>query len=402
MPAFKLLTFWGQLQSGWTETYYRIAGNAKEATDWGGLDGYLPHLRLRDRACELQAVRAQETEGLRRIYLDLVGAHGALTGTPSVPGLAAYCWLSFEGGYGRPLYLRGLPDEWLRRAESGADDPPAALTAALRDLLDGLRRLDLRGRLRDRSEEYHDIHTIGPHPDSPTLTLAETRDGWTPRVGDYVAYGGTWRVGPQLDRPYLVVEVSGGVFATNAPWQIGLGDQAGVDVRVKKLAYHYPRFEALEFRRFTRRATGSRFWPASWEALHPRRVGLSTCGRIVDMLRSGYEADMRFRLADPAAIEPVRWYRPTRRLDFTAVGQVVTDEPPTSVIPYPHPFGSRKWDEEEFPPAPLGETYMRRPDRGRQKTILSGRGLVGTAEEWANGVRPGKKPPKFSRRTGWP
>lgn len=97
---------------------------------------------------------------------------------------------------------------------------------------------------------------------------------------------------------------------------------------------------------------------------------MSPCGRIVDVLRSCYRADM----------QPYRDSNGKKRVVWYFVGP---DNPP---MPWASAFTSRVYDRKDEPPLPIGEQYAPVPWRGGLPPYNPpGPGLCGTREQWENG-----------------
>lgn len=386
---------------GWTETFYRLSPTIPAAANVP-LSFLQAAMKLRPHACTLEATRSQEVHGLRRIYLDFAQVGGLHTRRPDVASTAAYCWIQFAGGYGRPYYFRGLPDSLVRRTAAGIDNPPPELLAGIQSYFAAMQAADLRGRLRARSEPWHRVRKLVAGGDDGDLVRVEIDGAMDVQPGDFVYFGERKNLLVSPGKAYWVETVEPGAVTLFAPWPAGLVDQWTTGLRVKRLRYEYPPLESIEFRAFSSRQTGPRYHPMTWEPLQPRAVPISTCQRIVDYARQPYQVAMRFRAEDLGDEQNVRWFVPTQYLDRKFSPPLLTDGPRLTTIPYAHPFGSRHWELSEWPELPIGETGQRSRIRGRQRTFLTAQGLAGSESAWTDADATLDRPLKYSPATGWP
>lgn len=99
---------------------------------------------------------------------------------------------------------------------------------------------------------------------------------------------------------------------------------------------------------------------------------MNPCGRIVDLMRSCYKAQVAFFRDDPGILSGVQWY-------------FVPETNPQ--LGLNNHFYSRIWERKDEPADPIGEQYAPVPWRGGKPPYpVSVGGLCGTEEQWANGA----------------
>lgn len=385
MPIFQTTLFFRLHENGWTETYFRQAEDARLASDLGPVDFFLSP---RAAGVELQAVRAQELDGLRRIYLRLVQQQQPfdLDKSPDITPTCAR--ITFQQAHGRKeLFLRGLQDRDVRRrADSGRADPTARLQQQLRALLGHIYSLGLQTRqLRDRTlNPFLTVVRVDPH-ENPLWTRILLREP-VPR-GSLIYFTSDIRH-IKRERPYLVTESNGTEISVLLDWPSPL---AGfVPYRASKcrlLEYDYFNLADGRFSGFTKYQTGAAYFPASWHPERPFSSPLNPCGRYVDMLQGDqlYRVGMRLDPSDPTATTLVRWYFPNEEPWLKKYFPHHRRE----AIPYIHPFGSRVWMIGQDYPLLLGEVLLpRQKVRNVDPVELRGVGLCGSIGQWAAGVAP--------------
>lgn len=379
---------------GSTETFYRDAEDGRRASDFGGPDGLAPFLNLRPASTVLQAIRAQEESGLRRVYLRLCWIHGRKnTPAPDNPGIAAKIQFPVSGGGHRGYELRGLIDSHVARDALGNDAPGPGFLSDLAQLGRRIGELSLCARSLRRQHPKNEVLRYGLDEDNPGATLVELRNPeFVPAVGSYVDFGGGGLRWLLRSRGYVVLASRPRFLSVYHEW----GDVRDIDVGAERLLgdgpvwcrqleYDYDRLGELEFTGFGTYPTGPAYFPCSWAVESPWRSPLSPCGRIVDFLRHTYTTRMAFWREDPGQTVRVRWYRP-EIIPGAALGQPQTVEE-IPAVPWEHPFASRQWERAgDFLPA-LGELLAYTRNNGRPKALLRGIGLCGSRDAWENGAK---------------
>ena len=381
------LTFIYQLGNhGWTETYYREHDSARLASDLGGYDNLKHWIEFRPTGCTLQAIRAQEVDGLRRVFLRELGLQG-LADVPDVPSVAAVLSLDFSGTAGRNLWLRGLADSQVRISTDNRSRPSPALLQGLEGLSRAIRRLGLRGRQIVNSNPWGYALRFGPDEDEPQFTRVKVWSTFQCTAGDYV-YFGTGAIGIQPEKPFLVMARELDELILLHPWLDELGTiNPDKPIKSRKLEYEWPSLDGCRFSFFRKHDTGPRYRAVSWVADGIGRTPLHPCGRIVDRLRTCYQTEMRFYRHDIGVTVPVKWY-------FVPEGR--------AAVPYEHPFVSRNWELNSDYPTILGETFERTHYSGREPVELNGVGLCGSRDAWENGAGPGETIKPMNATTGQP
>lgn len=400
MPFYGLTSIYNLPRNGWTETVYREAASAREAADVD--TAYLrAALAFRPAAVVLEATRAHEDFGLRRIFLDLVRLTGLAAGTRDAASTTALCRVDYAGGGYRHFQVRGLPDRFVVRKADGTPDPPKNFLDMLQAWFLEMRRLNFRGRVKNVTLPWFQVKEYRRDPDGDYVQIL-TDDAFRPAIGSFVYFGkkGEWLL--KGERHYWVEKSEPGAVTLWHPWPIPMDTFPSQGQRVRALEFSYPEFDAFEFVDYGSYKKGGVYRPMSFEPLRPRNVPVSTCQRIVDFGRKSYKVGMRFRPDDVGAVEPVRWFFLTHHLDRKVKPPAVVAGPPATVIPYAHPFGQRNWDYNQWPELPLGEVELRAYVDGRQTDVLTGEGLVGSANAWMGGAVSSVTTGKFSPRTGWP
>jgi hypothetical protein len=387
---YSLTLFWRSPPKwGWTEQYYREADSARQATDLGGPAGLTRFLALRSPPTELQAIRAEEVEGLRRIYVRRVDRTATTRDvSPDVAAVSVRCTVPFEGGGSRSVWIRGVPDQWvLRDRLTGLDRPAAALADRLARLWPRVRELRLRGRRLVQSAWFNRLHSAGAHPTEPTWTRVFVDTPPALAVGDRVYFGGRLDCCPiKAERPYWITEVTDAWVSLLTPWPVLLADQSMRLARMRVLTYEYPLLRAGEFAAFSTHATGAAYRPATW-TYTGKRSPVDPCGRVVDYLRQTYRTTIRPYRDDPGIELPIVWY---------------WTKPGAGEVPFDHPFGSRQWQLEDGQPPLIGEQYARRRTSGSNVTGLDAVGLCGSAEQWGFGPSVGDPLRLVNPQTGQP
>lgn len=402
MPFYRISFIYKLANKGWTETYYREANSAREASDFGGAVGLTPWLQLRTSPVILQAIRAQELDGLKRMFLRLCWLPGTkILGTPDVTSTMAHLHIPFQGGSHRRLDFRGLDDFYVQRNTAGQDTPGPGFMPLLADLNQRFRELDLRGQRLVKHPE-HLVASFGLHPDSELLTLVTLRyPGVVAQTGQYVDFGGGRMMGLVRGRGYLVIDSQPGFLTLLHPWDPDMADwNGGGKIWVRHLEYEYPRLGDLQFAGFDSHKTGPAYKPVSWAASSPWRAPISPCGRIVDFVRQAYTVDMALFRYDTSITNAVKWYYPEilpqpRRGLPTRIEEI-------PAVPFEHPFGSRLWEiAGDFLPS-LGERKERRKYSGRPLALVSGIGLCGSLDAWMNGAGINEPQRPLNATTGQP
>lgn len=398
----KLTLIYNQQDQGWTETFYRTSDTTENAADLPAAF-FRASVSLRSRKTLLEATRSQQEGGWRRTFLDLAEIPQTENIEPANRGVCALVWLQFRGGYGRHLYLRGLPKAWVTRAESGRPQAPRAFAQAMDAYFEQIQAADLRGRLRRRDLRYREVVAFQQNADNPAYTDVLLDGHLDAAAGQHVYFSVQSLPVVRSGRNYWTVASEPGRLTIFHPWPAGLKSPLPARGRVKRLAFEYPVFDYWQFRGWNTYQPGGVYVPASFEPLHPRLFPLSPCGRIVEFLRQCYQVRMRPRVDDHTVADWVRWYFPTQHLDIKVLDNPPLNTYPRRVVPFAHLFGSRNWDLEEWPELPLGETYERTNwHHGRQRTILTGEGLAGRPRAWQVGTVGGDAYPLYDPRTGWP
>lgn len=385
MPHYQISLIYRSGKHGFTNTFYRPAPSAREASDLGDTHALAPFLEVCPASTVLQAIRAQEVDGLKRIFLRLVYQPGKKQGhTAETPGISAKCRVRIVGGGDRGLEVRGLADALVQRDALGNDQPGPGFDQALSRLSRRIRELNFAARQLVPHPE-HQVAAYGLHPDDANLTVIHTRyPDFVPAVGSYVDFGGGGLKWLLRSRGYLVMASEPGRIAVYHPWG-NVPDEVGRGrVWIRQLEYQFTPLGDLEFTGFGSRQTGPAYHPLSWTVARPWLVPISPCGRIVDFSRTSYTVDMAFFRGDPQAKTAVVWYRPQIPPGALPGQPQTVEEIPA--VPYAHPFGSRHWERAgDFLPA-LGEVkdYVR--NNGRAPVELRGIGLCGSRDAWENGV----------------
>jgi len=402
MPFYSLALIYSQGTRGFIENFYRQADSARQAGDFGGAAGLAPFLISRPFFTRLQAIRAQEETGLKRLHLRLHWLEGNKNlMTPNVTSVAAKFRLHFEGGGSRGLEFRGVDDSLVSRLGDGRPDPAPEFLLMVQKLSDRIQELQLRGR-RLVKHPKHIVHSYGPHPESSALTLVRLRfSDFAPAPGSYVDFGGGRGLDYlQPERGYLVLDSEPGWLSVWRQWRDTAPVVGNGRVWVRQLEYDYPRLGPLELADFGSYATGPAYRPASWAALEPWRCPISPCGRIVDFVRTTHDGDMAVFRSDSSVTLRVRWYFPELLPDPQEGQPRTVEEIPA--VPHEHPFGSRLWEQHgDFLPS-LGMRYTDARNSGRPSALLRGVGLCGSPDAWTNGAAADEPFRPLNATTGQP
>jgi len=406
MPIYQVTVIFSLKDQGWTETYYRESDSARNAANLGTPEQMVnTWLLFRPAATVLEAVRAQQVDGLRPMYLKLYRTW-LMTDLvrPDVTAASAILRVNFVGGGFRHVYIRGVADEWVKRFGDGLDDPRGVLSLRLRDLIARYRELGFRGKRTLRREKFQILRAF-PHPTNPeSYTQIVCRNDFSVSVGETVDF-----LGPDLHRTkpilgvcrekgYLVADFQPGLLTIVNPWPENLKDQTFRGNYVRRFEYDYPAFEDVEFVKFGTFRTSTRYHAASWAPDNPTASPINPCGRIVDYLRVCDRVRMRL-FFDTAAEIPVTWYfvNDPPRGPFEPLANPPQTRPniPGPVarhaIPFEHPFGSRHWDlANGLPQLLIGELYQPRTwYSGRPPVELDGGFACGDLGQWGVGASGG-------------
>lgn len=377
MPTYRVTLIYNLHGQGWTETYYRAAQSARAASDLGDPDVWLAPRAI---GTELLAYRAQETEGLRRVFVRPIHRQRTSGAAADVAAVSARLWLPFAGGGGRNLWCRGLADVQTIREADGRDRPGSDLTAALEQLGRQVRQLQLAGRRLIGRETigWDEVLELGPVEGQPMLTRVRSRRGSPAPPGQPVYFAGTPQLHPLRERGYLVWTAAGPGewWSILSPWPAQLaGYYPSGGFRVRAQSYIYPLLLDPEFKDFTKHTTQGAYRPMSWTPLRTSQAVLNPCGRITDYGRRAYRVGMRLFADDPTAEVMVEWY-------------FVSADGGRQGVPYEHPFASRDWDLATEYPTWLGEVFHPRQwVRGKPPVSLDGIGLCGSLQQWMEGAR---------------
>lgn len=388
---YKLTLIFGMADQGWTQTFYREADSARAATQIHEHGGLLPWLDILPRLATIDAVRAQEVDGLRRMYTRLLGYNGGPYTIPDLTAVAARIQIPFLFGRSRSLYLRGLPDVLVQRRR-GIDVPGPALIRGIEKINRRIGELKLRGRNTIKTPKFR-VKSWGPSSAGESFTQIEVDGHPDFRPGSYVDVGGTPLFGLRTETNYVCIESVPGFVTIVNDWPADLATRiVRKPVWIREKLYEYPLLDPGQFVNFTKYDTRARYRPASWYPCRPGDSVINPCGRIVDHLRVCYTVNMRTFFDDPGATIPVQWYFP----DMEAF-------PDRGSIPYDHPFGSRNWDLEHDYETLLGERYQPRPwHSGSARAELSGLGLCGSMNQWNRGASAADAVKPINNRTGSP
>lgn len=394
MPVYQVTLIYSLFDQGWTETYYRPANSARAATDFGGESGLAPWLQFRPRECMIDAIRANEVDGLRRVFTRLVQTRGGPFLDPDITSVCARLYVNFNGGSGRHLYLRGLSDSQVKRDERGRDVPGSTFFESLERLRRRFRDLNLAGRRTVQTEKFR-LFSLAPFPGNSLFAIATVDPDFKVAAGEYVDLGGPLVIGIPREKRFLVVEADiPGTVIISYQWPEDFPSiTADRDSWIRVKRFEYPGFSDVRFSTFSKYSTRSRYRPVSWQPLVPLVSALNPCGSIVDFLRQCYTCEMRINRDDAATTIPVVWYFVD---DLAGADR-------RRAIPYEHPFASRNWDLNQEYETVLGEVYSPRPwYNGRAPVELSGIGLCGSAAAWMNGAGSLDSIPPLNRATGQP
>lgn len=119
----------------------------------------------------------------------------------------------------------------------------------------------------------------------------------------------------------------------------------------------------------------SGFSPYSWTCKGPQAglIGINPCGRGVDMLRHPVRVQTNF-FNDRYQPVPITWFK---------------CQPGAEMMPFPHAFGSRNWEDIYWQFSPVGENgYLRARNPGSTTTPITATGqghFCGTEEQWQQG-----------------
>jgi hypothetical protein len=138
MPVYRLTwQFQENTGSTFNEVYYVNGSNPTDAATTGAFLG-AKRLALLHPLNKILAIRSADVAQPRSTGVVLFNLNGTANiagippSGPCTPGDSVVCTLSGVNGGSRKIWLRGCPDNFiLRSSSSGADSPPAELSAAL-------------------------------------------------------------------------------------------------------------------------------------------------------------------------------------------------------------------------------------------------------------------------------
>lgn len=271
----KLTFFYNQYKQGFSETYYLNVTNPATAVT-GLTDKFLTAMtQFRSLATLLYAVRGQQIESPFRSFTRLV--RGAFQGAvqtdpdaqPDVIATTAVLQLVSQEATKRRLFLRGLPDDYVKRDAFGNDLFVGTFKTQVQTMVKEMIAAQFAVRKQTRPPigglAYARVELLSPDPANAAFTrlLLPVTAGFTPVVGEKISFRGipAERL-PNFPRINTVISqaVVAGALTVSIRYALpGALSVNPVRMTASNIIYAYEPISEFTFERFSQHKTGSPF-----------------------------------------------------------------------------------------------------------------------------------------------
>lgn len=273
MPI-KLVFFYTQAQSGFSETYY-MPGSDPRAAVLSLDQALITNMSYwRHPACQLYAVRASTTDPPKKSYLQIFGGYykgGGIVGQvgtePDVQSTDAVVRINGIGGHSRRVYFRGLRDIDTRVSSVNTPIPSAYLAGGIANAFGDFKRMGFQIRFTqlppDGGQVWHSVTSVMPATISSSITrmvIGATAIGSYAKGDKIVIQRADSRVLPRFPRIATIYGIDTVNAALEIPYAIpGGGTLLTPRLRVTKLVYAYENMDQQLLERFSEHKTGRFF-----------------------------------------------------------------------------------------------------------------------------------------------
>lgn len=267
MGMYKIVVFYRLHAQGWTETFYREAASAVQASqlNWN-FEGRA--IALRAVGTEYMGHRASAVSGPREVFLSLPPApliagivqHG--DGAPDITAVSGLIRLHSQSGASRHLWLRGLPDaNTIRESTGGASVPTAAYKQMIQQYIQAMTQNDLRIRqlstnVANTASIVSMVNVNPPQSGYLELRTAGAPPAWSqgdtvvvrgPSTEDYPWLKGTFKI-QSMTAQGFIIRVGADADSITA--------SRSVILAARRHAYEYPEIDSGQFVRWGTHDTG--------------------------------------------------------------------------------------------------------------------------------------------------
>jgi hypothetical protein len=248
MP-YKAVYTWTLAAAKWEEVYYVNAGSLYAAVTQANAPQLLYAMeRIRPPIANLVSVRVSDVANLRTSLLVKVNQEGqGPTSTPDVTTTAAVVNItSSPAGWGRKVWMRGLPDSWVVRNEvSGVDMPNASLISGINVILLWMETNNFAiralSKLNGTTIVWSNITAVTGAPNNTVTILTNSVTAPIPAVGSQITVSGfSPKQFPGLKGVFTVIGSTGGGIYINYTCPQILASAPINGGRWKQAIYTYP------------------------------------------------------------------------------------------------------------------------------------------------------------------